>query len=60
VGYFPVGTAYTSTQYGVTSIKLGHMSSDTFIADATVAIPEEVRPDKNMSQYLIVNVQMAL
>ena len=60
VGYFPVGTAYTSTQYGVTSIKLGHMSGSDFVSDATIAIPEEVRPDKNMSQYLIVNVQMAL
>lgn len=59
VGYFPVGT-YTSTQYGVTGIQLGHMSNDAFVADATIAIPEEVRPDKNMSQYLIVNVQMAL
>jgi len=60
VAYFPVGVPYTSTQYGVTSIQLGHMSSDVFVADATVAIPEAVRPDKNMSQYLIVNVQMTI
>lgn len=51
-GYFPRGTASTSQQYGVTHVRVD--------GGTTLTISASKRPDKYISQSLIVNVQMSL
>lgn len=56
VAYFPIGVDYSSNQYPITKVRVYCDG----VAGSAITIPSAVRPDKNILQYLIVNIQMTL
>lgn len=52
IGYFPEGSPYTSSQYAVYRVRVN--------SGSWILIDSHMRPDKHISQYVIVNVQMNL
>lgn len=56
VAYFPIGVDYSNNQYPITKVRVYCNG----VAGSAIDIPSAVRPDKNMLQYLIVNIQMTI